>query len=281
LWGVRTRGPKRWFAVSWGVGKQHSSQKMATKCCNAIESVRGTQNVIGTAANNVQKCSPPFPSSRTAALPALATDLVRRRVAVIVASGNEATAAAKAATTNLPIVFAVGADPVAMGFVASLNRPGANVTGFAILTVDLAPKRLQLLRRVIPNATRFGVLANPTSLPTQSVVADLQAAARTMGLQLLVVNARTDSDLEAAFATLSQQRVGAMGMHCHDGTRAPTSRPRRGTSRLRPRFLAPSPAVGSPDQDCGGRCSTGTAACHLAVRVHLPGGLEQFKFGHS
>jgi putative ABC transport system substrate-binding protein len=143
-------------------------------------------------------------------LPALAIDLVRRRVAVILASGNEATAAAKAATTNLPIVFAVGADPVAMGFVASLNRPGANVTGFAILTVDLAPKRLQLLRRVIPNATRFGVLANPTSLPTQSVVADLQAAARTMGLQLLVVNARTDSDLEAAFATLSQQRVGAI-----------------------------------------------------------------------
>jgi putative tryptophan/tyrosine transport system substrate-binding protein len=143
-------------------------------------------------------------------LPALATDLVRRRLAVIVASGNEAALATKVATTNLPIVFAVGGDPVAMGFVASLNRPGANVTGFANLSVELAPKRLQLLRGVIPNATRFGVLADPTSLPTQSVVADLQAAARTLGLQLLVVNARTHSDLEAAFATFSQQRVGAV-----------------------------------------------------------------------
>jgi len=143
-------------------------------------------------------------------LPTLAADLVRRGVAVIVASGNEAAAAAKAATTTLPIAFAIGGDPVAMGLVAGLNRPGANVTGYASLTVELEPKRLQLLRDVIPNATRYGVLADPTYPPTPFTIADLQAAARTLGLQLIVVEARTDSDLEMAFATFSRQRVGAV-----------------------------------------------------------------------
>jgi putative ABC transport system substrate-binding protein len=143
-------------------------------------------------------------------LPALAADLVRLRVGVIIASGNEAAAAAKAATTALPIVFAVGGDPVTMGLVSSINRPGANVTGYANLAGELAPKRLQLLREVIPHATRFGVLADPSSLPTQSVIADLQAASRTLGLQLVIANVRTDSDLETAFASFSQQRVGAV-----------------------------------------------------------------------
>jgi putative ABC transport system substrate-binding protein len=143
-------------------------------------------------------------------LPALATDLVRRRVAVIVAAGATAAMPAKAATTTIPIVFGVGVDPVALGLVASLNRPGANVTGYANLAGELVPKRLQLFRELIPNAIRFGVLVDPSSLPTQSVVADLQAAARTLGLQLAVVNARTDGDLETAFAAFSQQRVGAV-----------------------------------------------------------------------
>jgi putative ABC transport system substrate-binding protein len=129
---------------------------------------------------------------------------------VIVASGNEAAAAAKAATTTLPIAFAIGGDPVALGLVASLSRPGANVTGYASLTVELEPKRLQLLRGVILNATRFGVLADPAYPPTPSIIADLQAAADALGLQLVVVNARADSDLETAFATFSQQHVGAV-----------------------------------------------------------------------
>jgi putative ABC transport system substrate-binding protein len=143
-------------------------------------------------------------------LPRLAADLVRRRVAVIVAAGTEAALAAKAATTTIPIVFSTGSDPIAEGLVAGLNRPGGNATGVANLNVELYPKRLQLLRQVIPNATRFGVLADPAFPDTQSVIADLEAAARTLGLQLVIVNARTDSDLETAFATLSQQRVGAV-----------------------------------------------------------------------
>ena len=143
-------------------------------------------------------------------LPALAADLVRRRVAVIVAVQGPAALAAKAATTTIPIVFTTGADPVALGLVASLNRPGANVTGSAGFVSELSPKRLQLLRELVPNASVFGVLADPAAPSTQSVVADLRAAARTLSLQLVVINARTDSDLETAFATFSQQRVGAV-----------------------------------------------------------------------
>src|SRR6202521_5416185 len=96
-------------------------------------------------------------------LPALAADLVRRRVAVLVAAGTAAARAATPATTTIPIVFSAGADPVALGLVASLNRPGANVTGIANLSAELMPKQLQLLRGVIPNAARFGVLADPVS----------------------------------------------------------------------------------------------------------------------
>jgi putative ABC transport system substrate-binding protein len=142
-------------------------------------------------------------------LPALAADLVRRRVAVLVAAGTPAALAAKAATTIIPIVFATGGDPVALGLVSSLNRPGTNVTGSAVLEVELVPKRLQLLRQVIPNGT-LGALTDPAFPPTESTIADLQAAARTLGLQLTIVHARTDSDLEAAFATFSQQRTGAV-----------------------------------------------------------------------
>jgi putative tryptophan/tyrosine transport system substrate-binding protein len=142
-------------------------------------------------------------------LPALAADLVRRRVAVIAATNTPAALAAKAATATIPVVFVTAGDPVALGLVASLNRPGANITGGALLEAELTPKRLQLLRELIPNAARFGVLTDPASRVTQSAVADLQVAARTLGLQLLVVDARTDSDLEMAFASFSQRRVGA------------------------------------------------------------------------
>src|SRR6516164_1226837 len=118
---------------------------------------------------------------RTDRLPALAADLVRRRVAVIVAYGVGAALAAKAATTTIPIVFGTGTDPVALGLVASLNRPGANLTGIANLTDELAPKQLQLLRELIPNAARFGALADPGATPIRRNIPELQAAARTLG----------------------------------------------------------------------------------------------------
>jgi putative ABC transport system substrate-binding protein len=143
-------------------------------------------------------------------LPALMADLVRRRVAVIVASSSPAALAAKAATTTIPIVFQTGGDPVALGLVAGLNRPGGNLTGSVNLSAELGPKQLQLLRGLAPNTAVFGVLADPASPNTQFVVADLQAAARTLGLQLIVLDARTDSDLETAFASFSQQHVGAV-----------------------------------------------------------------------
>jgi putative ABC transport system substrate-binding protein len=143
-------------------------------------------------------------------LPALAADLVRRRVAVIVAAGSDAAQAAKAATPTIPIVFGTGQDPVALGLVASLNRPGANVTGIANLAGELSAKQLQLLHELLPNAALFGVLADPGFPGIQSNIADLQVAARTLRLQLNFVYARTDNDFEPAFATFSQQRVGAI-----------------------------------------------------------------------
>jgi putative ABC transport system substrate-binding protein len=139
-------------------------------------------------------------------LPAFAADLVRRRVAVIVAGNIQAAMAAKEATTTIPIVFNTASDPVALGLVASLSRPGGNVTGSTVLGSELTPKRLQLLRELIPTAVLFGVLVDPAS----PGIPELQSAARTLGLQLIVVKAGTDSDLETAFETLSQQRVGAV-----------------------------------------------------------------------
>jgi putative ABC transport system substrate-binding protein len=114
-------------------------------------------------------------------LPEMAADLVRRRVAVMLATGTSEALAAKAATTTIPIVFSMGGDPVALGAVASLNRPGANLTGIANLSADLLPKQLQLLRELVPNATLFGVLADPVFPSTPSLIEGLQAAARTLG----------------------------------------------------------------------------------------------------
>jgi putative ABC transport system substrate-binding protein len=129
---------------------------------------------------------------------------------VIAATGNTVALAAKAATTTIPIVFVVGGDPVEIGLVASLNRPGWNITGVTTLEGEMAAKRLQLLHELMLNVALFGVLADPADPTTQSFITDLQAAARTLGRQLVVANARADSDLETVLTTLSQQRVGAV-----------------------------------------------------------------------
>src|SRR6266516_7477297 len=144
--------------------------------------------------------------------PALLADLVRREVTVIVAvTGTPPALAAKAATTTIPIVFVTAGDPVALGLVASLNRPGGNLTGVATLTVELGPKQLEMLRELVPTAAIIALLVNPTN-PTNAETQsrDLQAAARTLGLQLHVLHASTERDFDTVFATLAQMRAGAL-----------------------------------------------------------------------
>jgi putative ABC transport system substrate-binding protein len=145
-------------------------------------------------------------------LPVLAAELVQRRVAVIVAAGGSPSAvAAKAATTTIPIVFAVAIDPVRVGLVASLNRPGGNLTGVTNLNVELGPKELELLRELVPTATVVGVLVNPTSPSlAEPYTRALQAAASSLGLQLRVLQASTERDFDTAFATLAQLRLRAL-----------------------------------------------------------------------
>ena len=143
-------------------------------------------------------------------LPALAADLVRRRVAVIATGGTPAPLAAKAATATIPIVFVSAADPVQIGLVASFNRPGGNVTGISSMNIELTGKLLQLLHELVPGATRFATLRNPAGSVIQSAIAEAQAAARSLGLQLLVLNASTEGDFEPAFATLVQQQAAAL-----------------------------------------------------------------------
>jgi putative ABC transport system substrate-binding protein len=145
-------------------------------------------------------------------LPMLAAELVARRVDVIVATGPPIALAAKAATTTIPIVFGVGVDPVKMGLVASFNRPGGNVTGHTSITLDLAAKRLQLLREVVPNAAVIALLVNPTNPFVGLETSDVQDAARSLGVELHVVTASSESDLAPAFATLIRERGDALVM---------------------------------------------------------------------
>ena len=136
-------------------------------------------------------------------LPALATDLVGRRVVVIVAWTDAAALAAKATTTTIPIVFLTGSDPVKVGMVSSLNRPGENITGVSWFGIDLVPKQLSLLHELVPNAAVIALLVDVNVPEAVSQVSEVQAAARTLGLQLVVLNARTASDIDIAFASLS------------------------------------------------------------------------------
>ena len=143
-------------------------------------------------------------------LPVLAAELVRRPAAIIVASGLPSVFAAKAATSTIPIVFNSAGDPVQLGIVASLNRPGGNITGVNFFAVELASKRLELLLEVVPTATVIGLLTNPNNPRTDLEIGQLQAAARTVGKQILVVKASSERDFDVAFETLVQEKASAV-----------------------------------------------------------------------
>jgi putative ABC transport system substrate-binding protein len=146
-------------------------------------------------------------------LPAMAADLVRRPVAVLVSTGGTSAAlAAKAATSTIPIVFAIGGDPVKDGLVASYNRPGGNATGINLLTNPLEAKRLGLLHELAPQAATLGVLLNPDNPPYEGQLGDVQEAARTIGLQIRAFRARTDQEIDAAFETAARQHIAALAV---------------------------------------------------------------------
>ena len=144
-------------------------------------------------------------------LPVLAADLVRRRVDVIAATGGPAALAAKAASATIPIVFRLAADPIAAGLVASLSRPGGNITGVTSLNLEVGPKRLEFLHELVPSAAIMAALVNPTNPSNAEILSrDLQATARLLGLQLHLLHASSDADIDAVFTTLTELRAGGL-----------------------------------------------------------------------
>jgi putative tryptophan/tyrosine transport system substrate-binding protein len=144
-------------------------------------------------------------------MPAIAAEFVQRQVAVIVTlGGTPAAQVAKAATSTIPIVFAIGTDPVAAGLVASFNRPGGNLTGLAVLTVGLAGKRLELLRDLLPEIRTVALLTNRSSPASNPLISEMQTAAAALGVQVLAIDAQTESDLNPAFESFATQRVGGL-----------------------------------------------------------------------
>jgi putative ABC transport system substrate-binding protein len=143
-------------------------------------------------------------------LPLLAADLLRRQIAVLVAGGTPPALAAKVLTSTVPILFDTGGDPVELGLVASLNRPGGNLTGTTSLNLEMGPKRLELLHELVPEARVIALLVNPTNPNGNALAREVQAAAHTLGIELHVLNASTERDFDPAFATLAQVQAGGL-----------------------------------------------------------------------
>ena len=189
-------------------------------------------------------------------LPAMAADLVSRRVAVIVAGGGSGGAlAARAATATVPIVFNIGIDPVTLGLVTSLNRPGGNATGINTFITELAAKRLGLLRELVPAATRVAVLVNPANARNaETTLRDVEAAARAMGVQIQVLNASTSREIDAAFADLVRERPDALFV----GPDPFFEKQRVQLANLAARHATPTTFVGRQYAEAGGLISYGS-----------------------
>ncbi|MGH6785177.1 MAG: ABC transporter substrate-binding protein, partial [Sphingomicrobium sp.] len=192
-------------------------------------------------------------------LPALAADLVRRQVDVIVAAGGAPSAvAAKATITTIPVVFLAGGDPVKLGLVTSLSRPAGNLTGVNFFNAELAAKRLELLRELVPAAVRVAVLVNPANATTaESTLRGMEPAARAMGLQIQVLNASTSREIDAAFATIARERPDALFVG-NDGFFA--SR-RVQLANLASRHAVPATYSVRDFPEVGGLMSYGTNVC--------------------
>jgi putative tryptophan/tyrosine transport system substrate-binding protein len=197
----------------------------------------------------------------------LAADLVQRQVAVIAALGNVAARAAKAATSAIPIVFESGSDPVRIGLVSNLSRPDANLTGVNVLNTELEPKKLELLAEVAPQAATIGVLVNPDAPTTQTKLHDMRAAARELGRQLHVLNARTQYDFDAAFTELGQITNAALAIAADNVF----SEQGELLGQLAKRYNVPTVAAHSAFTRAGGLMSYGTsiAEAHRQMGVYV------------
>ncbi len=193
-------------------------------------------------------------------LPALVVDLVRRQVAVIFTTGGDVPAmVAKGATTTIPIVFATGADPVKSGLVASLNRPGGNATGATVLAGALGAKRLELVRELVPKGSAVGILINPDNPNSEPEAADVQAAARAVGVQIHVLQASNEQEIDKAFATLNELRAGALLVNPD-----PAFMPRRNQFvALAARYSVPAIYYAREYPDAGGLMSYGASFAGL------------------
>jgi putative tryptophan/tyrosine transport system substrate-binding protein len=206
--------------------------------------------------------------SRADRLPAMAADLVRRRVAVIIAGGGTRTAmAAKNATTTIPIVFATGGDPVGLGLVTSLARPSGNMTGVSFFNADLTAKGLGLLHQIAPKARVVALLFNPNVPDSARQPADTQEAARALGLELLVLNASTDTEIDSAFATLQQRGAGALVIGGDPFFRSRLDR----LTALTERHRIPATYVGREFPAGGGLMSYGTSVMEAYRQIGIYG----------
>ena len=200
-------------------------------------------------------------------LPELAAELARRQVAVIAATSTPASLAAKAATTTIPIVFIVGEDPVRLGLVTSLARPGGNLTGVNNFSGELTAKRLELLREMVPGAARIVVLVNPANGPImETTLRDVQSAGRAMGLQIQVLRASTSREIDAAFATFVRERPDAVfvGIDTFLATRADSSALRISSSQSDPGRISVSSQTRISSWSSSGRKNCLSFSSHFA-----------------